>query len=90
MAALLLSHATRQTFHIFLDRQCRRRRRSRGWMQGEGRATDAGEREVPSLEWGGPKVRKVLRCVGTESAYSARRLQDSAGGLISDGMLSNF
>ena len=34
--------------------------------------------------------RKVLRCFGTRSAYSARTLQDGAGRLLPDGMLSNF
>ena len=46
-------------------------------------------RRMPTLDLGA-RNRKALRCVGTEFAYSARRLQDPRGRLLHDGTLDMF
>ena len=93
VAALLLSPSCRQSLHLFLDRTCRPRRRRRGRADAAATATTGGAAQllaaIPSLQLS-ETHRKALRCIGTDGAYSARRLQDAQGRLLTDGMLSNF
>ena len=97
VAALLLSPSCRQSLHLFLDRTCRPKRRRRGRAVAAAAATaTAGGVGQPHHEAAVPLLdmrethRKALRCIGTDGAYSARRLQDAQGRLLTDGMLSNF
>ena len=88
VAALLLSRSCRQSFHLFLDRRCRRGGRSQR-LVGAAAARSLTEEAVPMLDMNS-RNRRAMRCIGTDGAYTARRLQDGNGQLLQDGMVSMF
>ena len=93
VAALLLSSSCREAYHLFQDKRCRRRAPARAEAAAAAEPVFVPARleqsaSPPFDEATGQ--RKVLRCFGTRSAYSARTLQDGTGRLLPDGMLSNF